>query len=108
MDCPRCGLANTPAATRCDCGYDLTQPRAVIRADRDVLIRRSRGMMLGGAALVLGPIALGAGAYALDVRLPFPTCALVLAVLLGLTLVGQGARRLSQAKIAKDEAGSER
>lgn len=107
MDCPRCGLANTPAATRCDCGYDLTQPKAALRADRDALIRRSRWQMLGGIGLA------SAGALIIVARLtlgyllsggPRTMLGSGAAVVVGLVIFERARRRVQDAKIAQQEA----
>ena len=63
-DCPRCGLANPPTATHCDCGYDFVarevdRARAPKHQDRELsLLQSARFGRLAGAGIVCAMIGL--------------------------------------------------
>lgn len=52
MDCPNCGLFNSDAALRCDCGYDLNASDEAARAARDGQVRRRVRRLASGVLLV--------------------------------------------------------
>jgi hypothetical protein len=64
-DCPKCGLVNPPAATRCDCGYDFASGRMkqsylVPNLNWQSIGRRN---MLYGALWFVGGLAVTVGSF---------------------------------------------
>ncbi len=65
MDCPQCGLVNSPEAQRCDCGYDFVsksvQASYSTHAVRESWGRRRRPWLLGLGASALAGLDRGLG-----------------------------------------------
>jgi hypothetical protein len=55
MDCPECGVFNTPDAKRCQCGFDLASPSARHAGMEAAAARRAAPrIVLGLVVAVLG------------------------------------------------------
>lgn len=101
MDCPHCGLFNTPSALRCDCGFDLHAPQHVKAEARAAQVQR--GWLELGAGVVLVLFA-AAGIGMLFVALESGGRFYIAggAALVGLPLAARGWRRLRNAREASE------
>jgi hypothetical protein len=101
MDCPHCGLFNTPSALRCDCGFDLHAPQHVKAEARAAQAQRGWLELGAGVALLLFAAA-GVGMLFVALQRGGRFFIAGSAALAGVGLAARGWRRLRNARGASE------